>query len=218
MALSWEDIVNKQFRITKFAEGYLREEVDDYLDDVAEELRRLTAENESLRQQLAEAESRGAASPALPQTQAQPAVSQDSAAAPSVADTSSSAAGVLAMAQRLHDEFVAEGEQKRAEYLAEGEQKRAAFLSEGETQAARLVAQAETKAEKLVTEAEEKRARTLTQLEKDRAGLEVRVNELRDFETEYRSSLKSYIQGQLRDLEGQQRVEHARPDAARDSQ
>ena len=38
MSLTWEDLVNKQFRRTKFAEGYLIEDVDDYLDDVSEEV------------------------------------------------------------------------------------------------------------------------------------------------------------------------------------
>ena len=56
MALSWEDVVNKQFQPTKFREGYDQGEVDDFLDEIVGELKRLqglneqlTAENEALR-------------------------------------------------------------------------------------------------------------------------------------------------------------------------
>ncbi|WBM80156.1 DivIVA domain-containing protein [Cryobacterium breve] len=49
MALTPEDVVNKRFQSTKFREGYDQDEVDDFLDEVVVELRRLTAENEELR-------------------------------------------------------------------------------------------------------------------------------------------------------------------------
>ena len=49
MALTWEDVLNKQFQHTKFREGYDQDEVDDFLDAVAEELKRLHAEIERLR-------------------------------------------------------------------------------------------------------------------------------------------------------------------------
>ncbi|RUQ41827.1 DivIVA domain-containing protein, partial [Micrococcus sp. HSID17228] len=37
MALSWEDVVNKQFQPTKFREGYDQTEVDDFLDEIVAE-------------------------------------------------------------------------------------------------------------------------------------------------------------------------------------
>ena len=55
MALTPEDVVNKRFQPTKFREGYDQDEVDDFLDEIVVELRRLNAENEDLRRQLAEA-------------------------------------------------------------------------------------------------------------------------------------------------------------------
>ena len=58
MALTPEDVVNKRFQPTKFREGYDQDEVDDFLDEVVVELRRLGQENEELRQRLIGSESR----------------------------------------------------------------------------------------------------------------------------------------------------------------
>src|SRR5512133_460952 len=52
MALTPEDVVNKRFQSTKFREGYDQDEVDDFLDEVVVELRRLTQENEDLKARL----------------------------------------------------------------------------------------------------------------------------------------------------------------------
>src|SRR6187549_2708659 len=74
MALTPEDVVNKRFNPTKFREGYDQDEVDDFLDEVVVELRRLNQENEELRQRLVASDSRisefqrsGAAQAAQPQ-------------------------------------------------------------------------------------------------------------------------------------------------------
>src|SRR5690349_24735767 len=58
MALTPEDVVNKRFQATKFREGYDQDEVDDFLDEVVNELRRLNAENDELRQKLSACERR----------------------------------------------------------------------------------------------------------------------------------------------------------------
>lgn len=55
MALTPEDVVNKRFQQTKFREGYDQDEVDDFLDEIVVELRRLVTENEDLRRALDEA-------------------------------------------------------------------------------------------------------------------------------------------------------------------
>ena len=49
MALTPEDVVNKRFQQTKFREGYDQDEVDDFLDEIVVELRRLLSENEEIR-------------------------------------------------------------------------------------------------------------------------------------------------------------------------
>src|SRR5215213_1464172 len=58
MALTPEDVVNKRFQATKFREGYDQDEVDDFLDEVVNELRRLNEENEELRTKLGSCERR----------------------------------------------------------------------------------------------------------------------------------------------------------------
>src|SRR5699024_6234956 len=94
------------------------------------------------------------------------------------------AAGVLAMAQRLHDEYVADGERKRDE----------------------IVSEAERAANRLVTEAEETTRKTLAGSEQRKTMSEREVEELRGFERDYRSRLRSFIENQLQDLDSQARV------------
>ena len=89
------------------------------------------------------------------------------------------ASGMLELAQRLHDEHVANGK-------AEGE---------------RIVTEARSTGEQIVREAEDQRNRTLAQLEKERSALEQKIDELRRFESDYRTRLKSYLQNLLANVE-----------------
>ena len=73
--------------------------------------------------------------------------------------------------------------------------------------------EAEATAARLVSDAEEQKARTLEALAEEKAGLEGEVEQLRSFETDYRSRLTSYIEGQLREIRAQKRVEPPTPTA-----
>ncbi len=209
MALTPEDVVNKRFQPTKFREGYDQDEVDDFLDEIVVELRRLNQENEGLRRNLAETAAGTSQSTAVPapvaagtQTEDVPADgtvpddspsgiptedapedptdAQESSPAPAAQTaTAESAAGVLAMAQRLHDEYVNAGVEQRD----------------------RIIAEAQLEATGLVSDAEEKSHKTLGDLEEQKEILERKIEQLRDFESDYRSRLKAYIEGQLRDLD-----------------
>ncbi|WAB81355.1 DivIVA domain-containing protein [Microcella daejeonensis] len=208
MALTPEDVVNKRFQSTKFREGYDQDEVDDFLDEIVVELRRLNQENEELRQRLVAADARMAEqqrSGALPASAPAsapaptPVVAEAPAPAPAPAPAVPSAPAVeapaygqtsselettstnnlLQLARRLHEEHVREGIAKRDELIAEGE-----------AHAARIVSEAEGKQREIVDA-----------LNAERATLETRVEELRVFEREYRAQLRTYIQGQLRELE-----------------
>ncbi|THG33455.1 DivIVA domain-containing protein [Naasia lichenicola] len=196
MALTPEDVVNKRFQPTKFREGYDQDEVDDFLDEVVVELRRLNQENEDLRQRLIASESRiaelqrsGGGGPA-PITAEQPGAHMQPAPAPAAlpyptaqVDASaidpSNTNNLLQLARRLHEEHVREGIEKRD-----------ALIAEGHATAARVVA-----------EAEAKQRSQISSLDQERALLEHRIDELRSFEREYRQKLKGYIEGQLRDLD-----------------
>ncbi|MHA7304611.1 DivIVA domain-containing protein [Arthrobacter sp. TMN-49] len=215
MALTPEDVVNKRFQPTKFREGYDQDEVDDFLDEIVVELRRLHQENDELRKQLADGSSNTAAVPAqaapllakTPEVVAEaapvepvaketvvepePVVEEVVVAAPAPAASASSAesaSGVIALAQRLHDEYVNAGVEQRD----------------------KIIAEAQIEASTLVNDAQEKSRKTLGALEQQRSVLERKVEQLRGFERDYRSRLKTYIEGQLRDLDARGSV--AAPD------
>jgi DivIVA domain-containing protein len=211
MALTPEDVVNKRFQATKFREGYDQDEVDDFLDEVVNELRRLSEENEEFRTKLSSCERRvgelsratvareAAPEPAPVPMQAPPPAPMPvpqpvAAVAPEpmrsggqlevAAQGPEAAAGMLALAQKLHDEYVRNGEQTRD----------------------RIVGEAREHSNRLMREAEEKQRQTLGSLEQERSLLERKIDELRAFEREYRSRLKSYLEGQLRELESKAAV------------
>ncbi len=90
-----------------------------------------------------------------------------------------SATGMLQLAQKLHDDYVRSGQE------------------EGD----RLIAEAKEEGSRIVREAEETSHRTLSQLEQERSLLERKIDELRIFERDYRTRLKSYLQNLLGDLD-----------------
>lgn len=209
MALTPEDVVNKRFQPTKFREGYDQDEVDDFLDEVVVELRRLNQENEELRQRLIASDSRindlqrsgaqsapaqaapsfvqepATAEPAPVPASAPLAVQPPPVAAPSM-DTSDTGGtnNLLQLARRLHEEHVREGVEKRD-----------ALIAEGHATAARIV-----------EESESGHRAQIESLDQERQNLEHRVEELRSFEREYRQKLKGYIEGQLRELDNESDV------------
>ncbi len=182
MALTPDDVVTKQFQHVRFKEGFDPEEVDDFLDEIVVEWRKTIAENEELKAKLEAyeaGEKPAAAAPAAEQTPEAP-VAAAPKAAPSADDAgASTSAGIIELAQRLHDEHVAEGVAQRD----------------------KLVSEAEATASRIVAEAEAKQREESARLEKERQTLEARITELRQFERDYRAQLRSYIEGQLRDLE-----------------
>jgi len=210
MALTPEDVVNKRFQPTKFREGYDQDEVDDFLDEIVVELRRLNQENDELRKKLAEggnpvpasavpapvvekvpapvkadkdaqakAEAEAKASEADKKKAPAPAAPALAAAPAAGSPSAESAAGLLAMAQQMHDKHVADGEQQKE----------------------KIIAEAQIEASSLVNDAQDKSRKILGALEQQRSVLERKVEQLRGFERDYRSRLKAYIEGQLRDLD-----------------
>jgi DivIVA domain-containing protein len=206
MALTPEDVVNKRFNPTKFREGYDQDEVDDFLDEVVVELRRLNQENEELRQRLVAGEARinelqrsGAAAPAAaPVAQLAPVAAPEPAPAfaaqpDTAAMDPSNTNNLLQLARRLHEEHVREGMEKRDALISEGHATAARLVSEA--QQAQQAQLAGLEQEKQGLE-QEKRA-----LEQEKQALEQKVDELRSFEKEYREKLRAYIQEQLQGLE-----------------
>ena len=198
--LTADDVLNKKFQATKFREGYEQDEVDEFLDEVVEAMRQLEAENADLKAKLDAANRRvaelgdTAARGISETTVVEPVVQQQEPPVAPVApvmtppvfqqgaaggEEPTAASGMLELAQRLHDEHVANGR-------AEGE---------------RIIGEARATGEQIVREAEDQRNRTLAQLEKERSGLEHKIDELRRFESDYRTRLKSYLQNLLANVE-----------------
>lgn len=183
MAITPEDLINKSFKIVRNESGYDRDEVDNYLDELVVELRALYTENESLKRKLAAYQS-GSATPASTSSASATAKSaaQDKTSTPAPvaagAEGAQDAAGLLAMAQKLHDEYVSQGETTRAELVAKGEKE----------------------AKDLVAAARSQRDEVLSKLTDERDSLEITVESLRGFESRYRSKLQEHLTSQLEEL------------------
>jgi DivIVA domain-containing protein len=209
MPLTPEDVHNKQFTTVRLREGYDEEEVDAFLDEVEAELTRLIRENEELRAKLAAA-TRAAASAAaapvpmrreptpIPAPLPAPMPAQLPAPLPVPqapqfqAPGGDSAARVLALAQQTADQAIAEARNEANK-----------IVGEARSRADGLERDARGKADALERDAQEKHRVAMGSLETARAALERKVDDLRAFEREYRQRLKSYLDGQMRQLESQ---------------
>ncbi len=165
--LTEHDVINIGFKKPANVDsGYDQDEVDQFLDEVAETVSKLTKEKRDLENRLKAAEARaaeaekGAVAPAV---------------VPGAGSSVSEATGVLALAQQLHDKYV----------------------SEGKVESDRLITEAEAKGKSIVASAETKYNETLAKLETEKSLLERKINELRDFERDYRTRLKSYLESLL---------------------
>jgi DivIVA domain-containing protein len=213
MPLSPDEVVNKRFSATKFRQGYDEEEVDEFLDEVVAELRRLTSENEDLKAKLAACERRvgelsrggGGSVSALAEPAPAPAPAPEPepvvAAAPEPPPAPEPPAPAPVAAPAASTVGLSSGPEGAASMLALAQKLHDEHVEAGRAEGAKVVNEAKEHADRLVREAEEKQRRTLGNLEQERAILERKVEELRAFERDYRRRLKAYLEGQLRDLD-----------------
>ncbi len=145
MALTPEDVVSKRFTTTKFRDGYDQDEVDDFLDEVVEEMRRLTKENEELRS--------GGATPAPVAEYQPPKIEMPRADNDESPEESSH--NLLALARKLHEQHVSEGVAKRDELVQEGQETANRLVREAETQVRQELARLETDKTTIETEIRE---------------------------------------------------------------
>jgi DivIVA domain-containing protein len=191
-----------------------------------------------LQQQLAQTEQQLAESRQQLE-QAQQAVAEAQAkaqAAPAQAESGSpnmehhaQAVQVLALAQQTADQHLAQSKAEAERLLSEAQTNSENTISSAQEQARKHVEDAETRARQLdeesnsratrtVQEAEQRAATITAQFEQRKAALERRVEELRTFEREYRTRLKSYLESQLRDLDASGNAEPAQNDEMADAQ
>ncbi|WP_131738312.1 DivIVA domain-containing protein [Actinomadura roseirufa] len=225
MPLTPADVRNKQFSTTRLRPGYDEEEVDAFLDEVEAELDRLIQENEELRAKLAEC-LRGKVpamaapivepkpdipkipEPPRPEPQMQPQPEPEPvlgglgmAPAPTGEDNMDTAARVLALAQQTADQAIADARREADETLGRARREAEEILSKARRQSDQIVGEARSRAEALDRDAQERHRQVMGSLVQQREELEREVDNLRAFEREYRSRLKVYLEGQLRDLE-----------------
>jgi len=196
--LTAEDVLNKAFSKTKYREGFDQDEVDDFLDEVAHTISSLIAERDDLAVRLQAAQSASAPAPAAdpfgggaptpaPAAPQAPAGGYGSAGATDAAsgllgaatDPNPSPTGMLAMAQKLHDEYVTSGEQEKE----------------------RIVSEAKAKAEDIVAKAQHDATERMENLVTERGELERKIDDLRRFERDYRARLTTYLENLLGDLD-----------------
>ncbi|HTP17404.1 MAG TPA: DivIVA domain-containing protein [Streptosporangiaceae bacterium] len=220
MPLTPADVRNKQFSTTRLRPGYDEEEVDAFLDEVEAELDRLIQENEELRAKLAEVlRGGGGASKAPaatlnaphiepatelmsaePQPERRPEPVMMGSRKPAE-DSMDTAARVLALAQQTADQAIADARREADETLGRARREADDLLTKARRQSEQVTSDARARAESLERDAQERHRQAMGSLVQSREELERRVDDLRAFEREYRSRLKAYLEGQLRDLD-----------------
>ena len=227
MPLTPEDVSNKRFTPVRLREGYDMGEVDQFLDEVESELARLTRENDDLRTKLSAAQSGvvdSAPAPmpeppapepvaATPEPEPEPAPTMQTPALGAVAagvetirvetvgDASNAAARLLELASRNADQLVEDAKSEADKIVGEARTKAERLEGESKSNADKLEADARGRAQSLDSETAERRTQLFGDLERERDTLSHEVDNLRAFEREYRSRLKTYFSQQLESLE-----------------
>jgi DivIVA domain-containing protein len=223
MPLTPADVHNVAFKKPPIGKrGYDEEEVDAFLDEVERELARLIEENNELRAQ-AERGGGGGRSSGGPDPRLTAELSdlksqldrmqRDKVAAEQAArsmqaeleqvrtqggggvvgggDGEQQALRVLMMAQRTADDHVNDA-RREADKL----------LSDSRAKAEEVTREARAKADALERDARQRHQEAMGGLDAKRTALQKHIEELKQFEREYRTRLKAYLESQLRDLEG----------------
>ena len=98
---------------------------------------------------------------------------------------------MLMMAQRTADDHVSDA-RREADKL----------LSEARSKAEEVTREARAKADALERDARQRHQEAMGGLDAKRTALQKHIEELKQFEREYRTRLKAYLESQLRDLDG----------------
>ncbi len=223
MPLTPADVHNVAFKKPPIGKrGYDEEEVDAFLDEVERELARLIEENTELRMQVERGGGRVApAGPGpdprlaaelnemkaqLDRVQREKVAAEQAARAmqgemeqlrgggggPMVGpDGEQQALRVLMMAQRTADDHVSDARREADK-----------VLSEARSKAEEVTRDARAKADALERDARQRHQEAISGLDAKRTALQQHIDTLKQFEREYRTRLKAYLESQLRDLEG----------------
>jgi DivIVA domain-containing protein len=130
-----------------------------------------------------------------------PAAAVETIRVETVPEASNAAARLLEIATRNADELVEDAKNEADRIVGEARTKAERLENESKGKADRMESDARSRSERLDSETAERRTQLFSDLEKERDKLSVEVENLRSFEREYRSRLKSYFTQQLEALQ-----------------
>lgn len=124
-----------------------------------------------------------------------------SAAEGQLSDADTKAKAQLAEAAKRADQQIAEADNKAKALLADAEKRAEETTNQANSRAEAQIRQAEEKANALQADAERKHTEIMATVKQQQTALETRISELRVYEREYRTRLKTLLQSQLDELE-----------------
>lgn len=116
------------------------------------------------------------------------------------AEAKSEADAMLSDARTKSEQLLSEARSKSDGLVNDARSRAETMLNDARTRAETLERQSRDKAATLVGDAERKQAEIIGTITRDKSVLEKKIDELRTFEREYRTRLKTYLESQLRDL------------------
>jgi DivIVA domain-containing protein len=240
MPVTPEDVRNKRFTPVRLREGYNMREVDQFLDEVEAELVRLRGESDHHGSGGTVTSAEGAAALPGPRSSSGAGPSADAVVAgdtlrprsaegsedsldltalgpPSetapltVSAAAGAAARLLEIAGRSADDVVAGAQREAESLLADARTEAERLEAEATRRADLLESDARATADEIDSDVSARRSLLLGELERDRARLARDVEELRTFEREYRTRLRTYLATQLAQLNGAEPTAEAVP-------
>jgi DivIVA domain-containing protein len=116
------------------------------------------------------------------------------------AEAKSEADTMLSDARSKAEQLLGDARSKSDGLVNDARSRAETMLNDARTRAETLERQSRDKAATLVGDAERKQAEIIGTITRDKSVLEKKIDELRTFEREYRTRLKTYLETQLRDL------------------
>ena len=107
---------------------------------------------------------------------------------------------MLSDARNKSEQLLSEARTKSDGLVNDARARAETMLNDARTRAETLARQSRDKAAKLVGDAERQQTEIIGSITRDKTVLEKKIDELRTFEREYRTRLKTYLESQLRDL------------------
>ena len=130
------------------------------------------------------------------------------------AEAKSEADSMLSDARNKSEQLLSDARAKSDGLVNDARSRAETMLNDARTRAETLERQSRDKAAQLVGDAERKQTEIIGSITRDKSVLEKKIDELRTFEREYRTRLKTYLESQLRDLEGRSTAAPAESRAA----